>query len=242
MDDGAEKAMYFQPETACHLKPLSQPVVIWPKAGDAEPNISQNWSMLKRMIDVVGAIIILAVLFPVLCVIFAMIANSSGAVIFRQQRIGYRGRSFTCYKFRTMVTDAEAALDQLLERNPDMRAEWERDEKLRNDPRITAIGWFLRKTSLDELPQLFNVLKGDMSLVGPRPVYERDMIRYGRGARWYLAVRPGMTGLWQVSGRNEVSYRRRVALDIYYVRSQSFLLDFQILLKTAKVVLKATGY
>lgn len=219
-----------------------QPVLAWTAGAEGEPDISFTWSILKRVLDVLGGIILLIALSPLLVVIFGLIAYSGGNPIFGQQRIGRRGRNFTCYKFRTMVPNAEAVLKEILRCNPDMQAEWERDEKLRCDPRVTRIGCFLRKTSLDELPQLLNVLKGDMSLVGPRPVYERDMLRYGRGARWYLAVRPGMTGLWQVSGRNDVSYRRRVALDIYYVRSQSFWLDFQILLKTARVVIAGTGY
>jgi lipopolysaccharide/colanic/teichoic acid biosynthesis glycosyltransferase len=160
-----------------------------------------------------------------------------GVVLFGQERIGRGGRRFTCYKFATMVPNAEQMLAQLLERRPDLRSEWARDHKLRDDPRITRIGRFLRKTSLDELPQLWNVLKGDMSLVGPRPIVWQEIVKYRRAIGHYLSVKPGITGLWQVSGRNNTTYRRRLALDRVYAVRSSFVLDVAILLRTVRVVL-----
>jgi lipopolysaccharide/colanic/teichoic acid biosynthesis glycosyltransferase len=148
---------------------------------------------------------------------------------------------FSCLKFRTMVPNADQVLRDLLENDPDLRAEWIRDHKLRNDPRVTRLGRFLRRTSLDELPQLLNVLRGEMSLVGPRPVVREELLRYGRNVGIYLAAKPGITGLWQVTGRNDTDYRRRVVLDTYYVRNQNLLLDLYILVKTTGVVLGGSG-
>jgi len=148
---------------------------------------------------------------------------------------------FSCLKFRTMVPNADQVLRDLLERDSDLRAEWIRDHKLRHDPRVTRLGRFLRRTSLDELPQLVNVLRGEMSLVGPRPVVREELLRYGRNVGTYLAVKPGITGLWQVTGRNDTDYRRRVVLDTYYVRNQNLVLDLYILLKTTGVVLGGNG-
>lgn len=198
-------------------------------------------NVTKRFIDFVGSSVLIVALSPALACVSLMILRSGRNVIFKQQRIGKDGALFTCYKFRTMLPNAEQALAELLAGNPDLKVEWASCQKLRNDPRITGIGSFLRKTSLDELPQLFNVWKGDMSLVGPRPVVQNEIIRYGRAARWYFSARPGMTGLWQVSGRNDMDYKRRVALDSYYVRNQNFSLDFSILLRTVKVVLRGDG-
>ena len=195
----------------------------------------------KRLVDFLGSSLLIVACSPVLVVVSLWILYSGGPVIYRQQRIGKGGRPFACFKFRTMVPNAEQILASVLAHNPSLREEWATTQKLQNDPRITRIGAFLRKTSLDELPQLFNVWKGDMSLVGPRPVIQSEIIRYGRAARWYLCNRPGMTGLWQVSGRNHVDYRRRVALDTYYVRNQSLLLDAVILLRTISVVISKDG-
>jgi undecaprenyl-phosphate galactose phosphotransferase len=148
---------------------------------------------------------------------------------------------FDCLKFRTMVPDAAGVLKQLLDTNPGARAEWGRDFKLKDDPRITSIGAFLRRTSLDELPQLWNVLKGEMSLVGPRPIIEVELERYGEEVGYYLETRPGITGLWQISGRNNTSYDDRVALDCWYVRNWSLWYDLVILVKTVRVVLWREG-
>ncbi len=164
-----------------------------------------------------------------------------GPIIFRHRRVGRDGKPFDCLKFRSMVPDADRVLRELLERHPELKAEWLRDHKLRDDPRITAAGRFLRRTSLDELPQLWNVIRGEMSLVGPRPIVHEELLRYGRCASKYLSARPGITGLWQVTGRSNTDYRRRVVLDVYYIRRQSLLLDLYILAKTTRVVLGRHG-
>jgi lipopolysaccharide/colanic/teichoic acid biosynthesis glycosyltransferase len=164
-----------------------------------------------------------------------------GNPIFVQQRVGRGGRLFPCYKFRTMVNNAEQVLIDYLQNNPAARDEWQQTFKLTDDPRIRPIGHFLRKTSLDELPQLFNVLRGDMSLVGPRPIVPAEVPRYRSRIRAYHGLRPGLTGLWQVSGRNLVSYRRRVALDSVYARRHSMRLDAIILARTIGVVLRRHG-
>ncbi|MFA7637825.1 MAG: sugar transferase, partial [Parvibaculum sp.] len=157
------------------------------------------------------------------------------------RRVGEKGREFMCRKFRTMHVDSDAILKSLLENNPQVAAEWARDQKLRNDPRVTAIGAFLRKTSLDELPQLINVIRGEMSLVGPRPVTYSEVLRYGEDAEYYLSAKPGITGLWQVSGRNETTYMRRVQLDAWYVKNWSLWQDIAILFKTVPAVLLRRG-
>ncbi len=169
------------------------------------------------------------------------IRRDGGPAIFAHQRVGQSGRMFPCFKFRTMHVDAEQQLRDLLARDPAARAEWEREFKLRNDPRITGIGHFLRRTSLDELPQLFNVIRGEMSLVGPRPVIRAELERYGDDVDYFLMVRPGMTGLWQVSGRNDVDYETRVYLDTWYVKNWSLWYDIAILFKTVRVVLARKG-
>ena len=188
------------------------------------------------------ALSILVLLAPVMGVVAFLIWRRDGApVLFAHYRVGHDGKLFRCMKFRTMYRDAERMLSELLEKDPAARAEWQREQKLSRDPRITPIGHFLRRTSLDELPQLFNVLRGDMSLVGPRPITVGELTRYGR-VRWhYLSVRPGMTGLWQVSGRNNTSYDERVALDRRYVEERSVWMNLQILVKTVKVVVARDG-
>jgi undecaprenyl-phosphate galactose phosphotransferase len=168
-------------------------------------------------------------------------AFQEGPIIFGHERIGFRGKKFRCYKFRSMVPDADLLLQNLLASSAAARAEWERDFKLKKDPRITRVGRFLRKTSLDELPQLWNVLKGEMSLVGPRPIVREELVRYGRGARFYLSARPGLTGLWQVSGRNDIDYGRRVAMDRAYAERAGIRIDINIIVRTVSVVLKIKG-
>jgi len=195
----------------------------------------------KRMFDVFSALGLGLILSPLMLAIAAGLLVTGRPVLFTQTRIGRDGRQFRCFKFRTMVPDAERILADLLESNPDLRAEWLRDQKLRNDPRVTRIGKLLRKTSLDELPQLWNVFVGDMSLVGPRPILEEELRRYGRSARFYLAARPGLTGLWQVLGRNQTTYRERVAMDRYYSTTCSVWGDLGILLRTALVVVARVG-
>lgn len=198
----------------------------------------------KRLLDVVGALSMCALFAPVALVAAVGVWRQSGTpVLFRHRRVGLKGCYFDVYKFRSMVKDADLVLAQLLKSDSEAALEWSEAQKLKNDPRITRVGQFLRKTSLDELPQLINVLKGEMSLVGPRPVVVEELEKYGSSLPYYLAAKPGLTGLWQVSGRNAVSYEQRVAFDVEYVRNQSLLADVKILLKTAKVLLgDQSGY
>lgn len=201
------------------------------------------WSdRLGLWMDQLAALVLLILLSPVMLVVTALIWRSDGApILFGHYRVGQHGRLFRCLKFRSMYRSSEQMLKDLLARDEAARAEWERDHKLLNDPRVTPIGNFLRRTSLDELPQLFNVLRGEMSLVGPRPITVAELPRYGR-VRWhYLSVRPGMTGLWQVSGRNDVSYEERVELDRRYVESDSLRMRLSILWRTVDVVLHGSG-
>jgi len=187
----------------------------------------------KRVVDITLAISGILLLAPLLIICFlATIATSRGPAIFRHRRVGFNGKHFDCYKFRTMVTDAPERLRKLLESDPAAAAEWTANRKLRNDPRVTAIGAILRKSSLDELPQLFNVLKGNMSIVGPRPVTDDELERYSTAIGAYLACRPGITGLWQVSGRSTTTYDKRVACDAFYARNWSMTLDAKILIVT----------
>ncbi len=167
--------------------------------------------------------------------------SSKGPALYSQQRVGKHGVPFRAWKFRTMVVNADEVLRRELEKNPALRAEWELNFKLRDDPRVTAVGRFLRKTSLDELPQLWNVLKGEMSLVGPRPIVDAEVVRYGEGISLLGRVKPGLSGLWQVSGRSNTTYSDRVRLDMYYIRNWSVWLDIFILAKTCAVVLRRQG-
>jgi exopolysaccharide production protein ExoY len=188
---------------------------------------------LKRLIDIVIALSGIVLLAPLLIICFvATRITSPGPALFRHKRVGFNGRYFDCLKFRTMVMDAPERLQQLLGSDPIAAAEWAANRKLRYDPRITAIGAILRKSSLDELPQLFNVLRGDMSVVGPRPVTEEELVRYASSKSAYLACRPGITGLWQVSGRSTTTYNKRVACDTFYARNWSMALDAKILIVT----------
>lgn len=200
-----------------------------------------RYSATKRLLDVVGSVIIGLTFSPLIAIIAIRMSLENGPIIFRHRRIGRNGKTFECLKFRTMAPNAEQILQELLERDAEARAEWVRSHKLRTDPRVTRIGRFLRRTSLDELPQLWNVLRGEMSLVGPRPIVREEMLRYGRHLPTYLAALPGVTGLWQVTGRNDIDYRRRVVMDAYYVRNCGLLLDLHILLKTIRVVLWGRG-
>lgn len=195
----------------------------------------------KRVFDILGAIGIAVLISPLLAFIAISLAIGKGPIIFGHRRIGKNGEFFTCYKFRTMVPNAEQVLEKLFKAKPELRTEWLLDHKLRDDPRVTRLGAFLRKTSLDELPQLWNVLRGDMSLVGPRPIVKDEIFRYGRAFRHYVAVKPGMTGLWQVKGRNDTSYFRRVALDRMYAMKSCVILDIGILFKTFSVVVARRG-
>jgi exopolysaccharide production protein ExoY len=187
----------------------------------------------KRIIDIVIALSGIVLLAPLLIICFvATVGTSPGPALFRHRRVGFNGKYFDCLKFRTMVTDAPERLREVLESDPIAAAEWVTNRKLRYDPRVTAIGAILRKSSLDELPQLFNVLRGDMSIVGPRPVTEEELVKYSSSVGAYLACRPGITGLWQVSGRSTTTYNKRVACDAFYARNWSMALDAKILIVT----------
>jgi exopolysaccharide production protein ExoY len=193
----------------------------------------------KRAIDVVIAIAMLILLFPLMLMIMGLIKlTMGGSIFFAHSRIGYRGKRFRCYKFRTMVANAEATLARHLAACPHAAHEWRESRKLKNDPRVTFFGALLRRSSLDELPQLINVLRGEMSCVGPRPIVADELQYYGPHAAEYLRARPGLTGIWQVSGRNALDYADRVALDFHYVRNWSLWTDLIILSKTVSAVLK----
>lgn len=204
------------------------------------PRISR--SSLKRLFDMFGASIGLVILSPLMLMIAGLIKFSDGgSVFYGHRRIGRNGSTFKCLKFRTMAANSDELLVNFLSENEPARIEWERDRKLKNDPRVTTTGMVLRNLSLDELPQLFNILIGEMSVVGPRPVVSDELEKYGAAAQYYLSTRPGLTGLWQVSGRNDVSYGRRVELDQIYVKNWSFQSDMWIIIKTIPVVCLAKG-
>lgn len=197
----------------------------------------------KRIIDIALALSGIILLAPLLVICYLLtIATSSGPVLFRHRRVGFNGKHFDCLKFRTMLVDAPERLHHLLESDPMAAREWAETRKLRRDPRITAIGAILRKSSLDELPQLFNVLKGDMSIVGPRPITDEELERYTASVGAYLACRPGITGLWQVSGRSTTTYDKRVACDAFYAQNWSIALDVKILIVTVPSLLSETAF
>jgi exopolysaccharide production protein ExoY len=197
---------------------------------------------LKRDIDVIGALVLLLLASPVVLALSILVVADGGPVFFSHRRVGRNGVSFGCFKFRTMFVGAEECLARYLRYHPEAVLEWERDQKLVRDPRITPLGGMLRRTSLDEIPQMWNVLIGHMSLVGPRPVTESELRdRYGRHADIITSVRPGVTGAWQVSGRSEIDYSSRVQLDTTYVLSRNLVTDIRILLQTVSVVLRRAG-
>lgn len=198
--------------------------------------------LTKFLIDLAATLIGGLVILPMISIIALLIyCDSPGPVFYSQLRIGQGGEYFKAWKFRTMVKDADRVLQTYLEHHPELRVAWQKDQKLRNDPRVTRIGRFLRRTSLDELPQLWNILRGEMSLVGPRPIVDEEIERYGDKFELYKKVIPGLTGLWQVSGRNNITYEERVSLDAYYVRNWSVWLDVYILLRTVWVVVTGEG-
>ena len=201
-------------------------------------NQSRSGRTLKRIGDIVFSLIVLTLGSPMFILIAILVKLSSpGSVFYIQKRVGRNYREFGCIKFRTMYKDADDLLPNLLEKYPLMRKEFEKDFKLRQDPRITKLGRFLRRSSLDELPQFFNVLKGEMSVVGPRPIVSNEIIKYSLFMEEVISVRPGLTGLWQVSGRNNLSYKKRVELDLFYARNRNFLLDLEIIILTLGVLL-----
>ena len=210
-------------------------------ASATTPSIGSR-SMVKRAMDIIIAGSALIFLSPMMLIVALIIKlTDGGPALFKQKRIGLNGDEFTCLKFRSMVMNANEELERLLSSDADAAAEWAKDQKLRNDPRITAIGSFLRKTSLDELPQLLNVLQGTMSIVGPRPIVRGEVEKYGAYITDYASVRPGITGLWQISGRNDTSYDERVSLDVEYARNWAIEKDVKIFLFTIPAVLFSKG-
>lgn len=198
--------------------------------------------MTKAFLDLSLTLVVGTLLLPLIGIIAILVKlDSPGPIFYGQIRLGRRARPFIAWKFRSMVIDADAALVEYLQQNPEFQQAWEQDQKLKKDPRVTRVGRFLRRTSLDELPQLWNVLRGEMSLVGPRPIVDEEIWRYADKFELYAKVLPGITGLWQVSGRNNVSYDERVNLDAYYVRNWSVWLDVYILVRTIWVVLIGDG-
>jgi lipopolysaccharide/colanic/teichoic acid biosynthesis glycosyltransferase len=213
---------------------LASALALWPRVTYADGG--------KRLFDIVLAVLMLGTLVVVLPVLWAAVRADGGPGFFGHKRVGRHGRMFRCWKLRTMVPDAEARLAAHLSANPEAAEEWSRDFKLRDDPRVTRLGRFLRKSSLDELPQVWNVLRGEMSFVGPRPVVSEELAYYGEAAERCFCVRPGVTGLWQVSGRNDVAYPERVRMDLAYASSISLKADLRILLMTAAAVVNRTGH
>ena len=198
--------------------------------------------LAKRVIDLALTMSGGLCLLPFLLVIALLVAvDNRGRGIFAHRRIGRGGREFKCYKFQTMVPNAQEALEKYLSANPEAKKEWEENFKLVNDPRVTKLGSFLRRTSLDEMPQLWNVIKGEMSLVGPRPIVAKEIERYGDNFKEYAMCKPGITGIWQVSGRSDTTYEERVAMDTWYACHRTNMLDLKYLFKTVKIVLLGKG-
>ncbi|KYC38194.1 galactosyl-1-phosphate transferase [Scytonema hofmannii PCC 7110] len=197
-----------------------------------------NGEFAKRLFDIVFSLLVLILFSPVYLLLGLLIAlSSNGPIFYIQERVGKNYKPFNCIKFRTMVTNADEVLVQIMETSPHLRDEFETNFKLKHDPRITKIGRFLRITSLDEFPQFWNVLKGDMSVVGPRPLVEEELPKYGCYIDQILTIRPGITGLWQVSGRNDIPYPRRIQIDLHYVKFRNLWLDLWIIFKTIGVVI-----
>ena len=201
----------------------------------------QSSRVMKRVFDLTVSTLILVALAPLLAALALLIRRDGGPVVYGHKRIGLHGVPFYCLKFRSMLVDSDELLVKHLEKNPVARQEWEANQKLRHDPRVTSIGHFIRKTSLDELPQLWNVVKGEMSLVGPRPIVRSECEKYGENLPYYLSMLPGITGLWQSSGRSDTDYSDRVALDVWYARNWSLWQDFVILVRTPVSLLKSRG-
>ena len=196
----------------------------------------------KRIVDVIIASMALVFVLPLLLAIALLIRlQDGGPAVYAHKRYGHKGRTFRCFKLRSMVLDSDQRLQEILATDPQAREEWELSQKLTNDPRITPLGHFIRKTSIDELPQLINILRGEMSIVGPRPIVENEITKYGEHYRDYCAVRPGLTGLWQVEGRSDTTYEERVQLDAKYARTHNLAGDVVIMLRTVPAVLFSRG-
>jgi len=222
-----------------------------PRLLRAEPRRPGYWTLsssgtnlyrdrIKRVFDIVMVLASIPFVVPIIAVLAIIIALDGGRPFYRQERLGHGGRRFNLWKLRTMVVDADETLEACLKRNPALRAEWDATQKLKCDPRITRLGRLMRKTSLDELPQLWNVLKGEMSLVGPRPMLPEQSVLY-RGHAYY-ALRPGLTGFWQISDRNDSDFSQRAERDTQYAQALSFAVDLKVIMATFRVVLRATGY
>jgi len=215
----------LQITTSCCRKPLSQPL----------------FRTVKVLLDLIGAVSLILVLSPLLMAIAVMVKFDGGPILYAHSRVGAGKCRFRCLKFRSMKHDSAAMLEYFLRTDAAAASEWAATRKLRNDPRVTRVGAFLRQTSLDELPQLFNVLRLEMSLVGPRPIVDNEIEHYGDNIAYYYATRPGLTGLWQISGRSSTTYRQRVQLDTWYVKNWTLWQDVVIIAKTVPAVLKRTG-
>lgn len=209
--------------------------------GHVEPIATQT-DIFKRGFDIVVASIALVLLAP-LILLFALLVRfqDGGRSFFAQSRYGLNGKTFRCYKLRSMSENADECLADILTKDADLRSEWQSTQKLKKDPRITPLGNLLRKSSIDELPQLWNVIKGDMSIVGPRPIVKNEIQKYGDSYRFYTAVRPGLTGLWQVEGRTDTTYQERVEMDVRYVQTRSFWKDVWIVVRTIPAVIASRG-
>lgn len=203
--------------------------------------MSRRSQYTKRLSDVIIGTVCLILFSPMFLGLWYLIRRDGGPMLFKHRRIGREGKEFDCYKFRSMVSDNQDVLDRYLEKNPDQQAEWTASRKLKHDPRVTKIGHYLRRTSIDELPQLINVLKGEMSLIGPRPIVQDELHLYGQFRDYYLSMTPGMTGLWQVSGRTDTTYNERVRLDVWYTRNWSLWTDLVVLIKTVKTLIGRHG-
>ncbi len=206
-------------------------------------NLASRYNRIfKRIFDLILTITGGVLILPILIALSLIVAwENHGKIIFAHKRVGMHGKKFFCYKFQTMIPDAEKKLQEYLEKNPDAQREWNESFKLTHDPRVTKFGNFLRRTSLDELPQIWNVIRGEMSLVGPRPIVAEEIEKYGANIREYYMVPPGITGMWQVSGRSDTTYAERVAMDTWYVRNWSVWIDIMYLFKTVKAVLTSRG-
>lgn len=211
-----------------------------PKKINGEISMSLKiYSLFKRIFDVVSSTLLLIILSPLFLILIVLVKlDSKGPVFFGHKRIGYKGETISVYKFRSMVQNAEEVLKNF---TPEQKAEFEKNFKLDDDPRVTKIGAFLRKTSLDELPQLINIIKGDMSVVGPRPIVQKEVVKYGKYAEKLFSVKPGLTGFWQANGRSDTTYDERVQMDMYYIDNRSIVLDIKILFKTVIAVIRKEG-
>lgn len=197
------------------------------------------YKVVKRITDIIGGIIGLILLSPVFLILAICIKiDSKGPVIFAHKRIGKNGKEFNMYKFRSMYKNAEEMIENF---NEEQKIEWQENFKLENDPRITKVGKFLRKTSLDELPQILNIIKGDLSIIGPRPIVDEELKKYGDNKEKFLSITPGLTGYWQANGRSNTTYEERMQMELYYIDNQSLLLDIKIFFKTIVSVIKKEG-